>query len=152
DGIFLDSSNNNALLTGNTVHGCYIGINAEASGAIVSANNVYLNSNYGLDSDYGSNIPGIVFTGNTVHDNAHAGINVYNNNVLVIGNTVYGQIATYAVGIAASSGQVQQNVVFDNYDGIYSTGYYASSATISGNRVYANSHFGIHTYSQAVPV
>ena len=67
--------------------------------------------------------------GNRVYNNSNVGI-AANSNVVVSGNTVYGQSGAGDVGIYLSSGaQAAQNVVFGNYRGISASSGAARSRT-----------------------
>ena len=73
--------------------------------------------------------------GNKVHNNAEMGIRA-TGNVLVAGNTVYGQTGDRHTGIALSGATASRNIVYDNYDGIV-------GGTTENNRVFHNSHVGL---------
>ncbi len=74
--------------------------------------------------------------GNVVRDNAGHGIDA-RGNVLVAGNTVSGHRTAATTGIYLNFGTAQQNVVWDNYDGI------RGGVLTRGNRVYKNASTGI---------
>jgi hypothetical protein len=92
----------------------------------------------------GSTANQIVVQNNTIHDNGRFGI-IAGSFTLVTNNTVYGQSVPNppntgtgaSVGIYETGGTVQNNVVYNNTQGINSGGYV--SAPIQGNRVYGNS-------------
>ena len=144
--IFLDTSNDNALLTGNTVYDAATGISAAGVGDTVSDNTVYTTTT-GITSDFcTSGVTGVTISDNTVHDNSLVGIcTAYGGgteNVLVVGNTVYGQTGSQATGIKIAYGGVaQQNAVYDNYYGINFFDYGSGQAL--DNTVYNNSQAGI---------
>ncbi|MCC6640239.1 MAG: right-handed parallel beta-helix repeat-containing protein, partial [Deltaproteobacteria bacterium] len=86
--------------------------------------------------------------GSRVHDNTQAGI-VAGTNVLVAGNTVYGQssgsgtgivVGSYGYGGITSGGtaEISRNVVHHNETGIS-----GARGTVRENRVYESSRFGI---------
>src|SRR5205823_1408147 len=70
---------------------------------------------------------------NVVRSNFVTGIQT-STYVIVSGNTVYGHLANYGFGISANSSAVVNNIVYGNYDGIY------SDSRIDGNRVFANTY------------
>ena len=77
--------------------------------------------------------------GNRIHDNESYGVFV-RGNVLVAGNTVYGNAGWPEAGIDARYGaDIIDNVVFGNITGIINQ----VGGVVSGNRVYANSGTGI---------
>ena len=148
-GILVNTSNSDALLNANRIHGLPMGIDihqynydAGPARATVSNNVIYATSTGIFASGYGLAGPDhVTVSGNLVHDNSSCGIQAQYN-VLVTGNTVYGQSNPGAIGIEADYGvQVQQNVVFDNANGIY----LYNGSTASANRVYNNSNVGIYT-------
>ena len=141
--IVLDTSNDDAMLTGNTVYDAPTGINVAGVGDTVSGNKVYATST-GITSYFANwGVAGVTISGNTVHDNSSAGIDV-TGNVLASGNTVYRQ--TSGAGIVVWGGVAQQNVVHDNYYGI-SVSFYGVNGQALDNQVYNNSQAGIYVYS-----
>ena len=146
DDIFLDTSNDYTLLTGNAVHDAPTGISVAGIGDTVSGNAVYATST-GITSNFStSGVAGVTISDNTVYDNSSVGISTAynpagNDNVLVVGNTVYGQQGNGAIGIEVAYGGVaQQNVAYDNYYGIS----IVWSGQALDNRVYNNSQAGIY--------
>ncbi len=161
-GVYLTGSNH--TLSGNTIHDSSYGIrSAGGGGQIITGNTVYNNNSSGIHlSSNGSgtvvsgntvsgNGTGIDYSqsggtqgtisGNTVSGNSSTGIDA-NYNVLVSGNTVYGQSGSGDIGINLNSGAAAiQNVVYSNYNGIVGGG--SGNATINNNRVYNNSNIGI---------
>ncbi len=126
------------LFTANTLHDCAIGIQASGSGTI-SGNTVYAASNIGI---YVFST-GLVISANTVFGSS-TGIFTSDNysyyataSTLVTANTIHDN----TVGIELQYGAAAaSNVVYLNGTGIL-VGYGAS--TVSDNRVYANSGTGI---------
>ncbi len=125
------------------------GIRLTNVGAAVLENNEVYGNAVGIDvSNSGSGSPTVIGNanlalgkGNKVSGNSSTGINA-NYNVLVSGNTVYGQSGSGDVGINLDYGaQAIQNVVYSNYNGIVGGG--SGNATINNNRVYNNSNIGI---------
>jgi hypothetical protein len=167
-GIFLDSSNDNATLAGDTVYGVpggsstdnqNYGIDLYSNNDVVSGNTVYDNGYAGISANgiqnqvtgnlvYGNyigigvdgefNANNSIVSGNIVHDNASTGISA-SYAVLVTGNTVYNQSSTSAIGISGSSVTITGNIVYTN-----TTGISASSSTVQGNRLYNNSTVAIY--------
>jgi hypothetical protein len=163
EGIDLEPSNVRASITGNTVHddannnGGNAGLVLNAEHATVS-NNVFFNVNLGINASVGA----ATITGNTAYGNRYAGIVmsggagagvvISNNvvtgngvlgiygiyNVLVVGNTAYGQLT--GTGIQMYGGEARGNTVFDNRTGIDA---FAGEALVRDNRVYHNSGTGI---------
>ncbi len=154
--IFLDTSNDYALLSGNTVYDASTGISVAGIGDTVSGNTVYATST-GIISFGFSGMAGVTISGNTVSDNSSWGIfttynyqNGDNDNVLVVGNTVYGQTSSGTAGILLEYGGVaQQNVVYGNYYGILMEG---GDDQALDNRVYDNSQAGIYVVGEGVAV
>ena len=164
-GADVETSNNNATFSGDTVYGQSYGLYlSSVNNALLSGNTVYGNSSWGIEVYSGvqdvasannayANAYGIYVSGsgsgtaqqsqasgNTVHDNSSVGIAV-SGDALAVGNTAYRQMASGAYGLEVQSGAVaQQNVVHDNYYGIY---VYNSSQALN-NRVYNNSQIGIN--------
>ena len=129
-GMFVSGSGS-ALVQDDTAYdnqtGIYVYNSAAGSPAIVG------------DTNLSSN-PSVVTNGDKAYDNSSVGISV-SGNVLATGDTVYGQTGSGAYGIQVTSGAVaEQNVVYDNYYGIY---VYNSSQALN-NRVYNNSQIGIN--------
>jgi uncharacterized repeat protein (TIGR01451 family) len=123
----------NCTVYGNQDDGIYV----QGQDDTISGNQVYGNE-YGIFADgTGNSSDRITLSGNTVHDNTYFGIYAYDN-VLVAGNTVYGQNGNYATGIESYWAEVANNMVYSNYDGIY--GY---SGSIHNNRLYNNSNIAI---------
>ncbi|WP_291990075.1 right-handed parallel beta-helix repeat-containing protein, partial [Luteitalea sp.] len=166
-GIWLDGplgDVSNVLAHGNTQSGVYIqgttavsftdslvygngryGIELSGvSGARVEANEAYGNQ-YGIVVS-GSSTQTIIGNtdlslgrGNRVYDNTIAGISA-SNNVLVVGNTVWGHVGVNDFGIGVSSNSsAWDNVVYGNYTGITAS----STGSVNRNRVYANTSWGI---------
>ena len=125
-------------------------------GDTVSGNTVYATST-GIISFGFSGMAGVTISGNTVSDNSSWGIfttynyqNGDNDNVLVVGNTVYGQTSSGTAGIFLEYGGVaQQNVVYGNYYGILMEG---GDDQALDNRVYDNSQAGIYVVGEGVAV
>ncbi len=158
-GVFIDDSNADARVIGNSSHdngGSYFptdsGITIYGARGFVSGNEVFGNPN-GIIAAYRNGTANqITVSGNTVRNNSRSGIYA-SGDVLVKGNTVFGQSAAGAIGILVSNPtydttDVTQNVVHDNSEGIVTdgsgTGY---NITVERNRVYHNSVDGIRVYN-----
>jgi nitrous oxidase accessory protein NosD len=158
-GVYVGQDNADALLEGNAVHGNAVGMRLNFSvGAQVVGNEVWGNSGYldGYYRDYGGiwawawygSARSAEVVGNRVHDNAGNGIEV-RGRAWVVGNEVWGHMATDKAGINASrsdSGEtpeVRDNAVWGNYYGIW-----ANSAVAQGNRAWGNT-WGIYGNSDA---
>jgi autotransporter-associated beta strand protein len=127
DDIFLDASNDHALLSGNTVYDAPTGISVAGSGDTVSGNTVYATATGIYSYLTTAGVAGVTISGNTVYDNSSAGIYIYGN--------------ALATGIEVSSGGVaRQNVAYDNYYGISMNW----GGQLLDNRVYDNSQAGIY--------
>ncbi|MGA2256052.1 MAG: right-handed parallel beta-helix repeat-containing protein [Thermoguttaceae bacterium] len=134
-------------MTGNTVYdhsgtGIYDDA-GEVGGTAVTGNLVYGNTT-GINMQQETNAPPVLSTvsNNVVRNNVSTGIYAFAD-VLVSGNTVYGQSASGAVGIYSSyseSGGIANNVIYTNYVGI-ETDY--TGDTIRNNRLYNNSYAAI---------
>ncbi|MGA2498773.1 MAG: right-handed parallel beta-helix repeat-containing protein [Tepidisphaeraceae bacterium] len=161
-GLFLGNYNTGWLITGNSFHDNTNGnnqgkgIDLESSPGTVTNNKVFNESQVGIyvSGGAGSTISGnetyadgtgiqasgaLTITNNLVHDNATYGIYV-SGGALVIGNTIYRQIASGAAGIYLQGGEARSNIVYYNYNGIATIN---STNTIDRNDVYSNTNFGI---------
>ena len=164
-GIDLETSSDNASITGSTVHGSNGG-STWAAGIYIAADHPTISGN----TIYG-NLPDAVDTegqyatinDNVVYDNATYGIvgGVYGNNYVISGNDVYangdfksGETA-YGISVDAWNATVSGNLVHDNAgDGIEATG---TNTTGSGggavlavsNTVYGNTGTGVLVESYA---
>ena len=163
-GVFIDASNTDARVVGNRIHdngGSYFptdsGITVQAARGLVSDNEVFGNPNGIIAFYVNGAADGITVSGNTVHDNARYGIDT-NGDVLVTGNTVFGQSAAGAIGILVFNNtvyyrypgdpvEVSLNVVHDNSEGIVTDGVTSYNITLELNRVYHNSVDGIRVYN-----
>ena len=158
-GIFIDVSNADARVIANSIHdngGTYFptdsGITINAARGSVSGNDVFGNPN-GIIATYRNGaIDQITVSGNLVRNNSRSGIYA-SGDVLVTGNTVFGQSAAGAIGILVSNPtydttDVTQNAVHDNSEGIVTDGSGAGyNITVERNRVYHNSVDGIRVYN-----
>ncbi|MFM8582304.1 MAG: right-handed parallel beta-helix repeat-containing protein, partial [Planctomycetaceae bacterium] len=142
DGIF--TAGTDALIVGNDVSqagsGC-AGIYASGLRSRIRGNEVY-NAWYGIyltgNTIFSLN-DRIEVTGNLIHHNSSTGIHA-SYGPLVSGNTVWGQLGSSSIGIAARYGATaQENEVFDNTVGIDLFDY----GTVQANRVYRNTNTGI---------
>ena len=173
-GMFLEGSNDQATITGNTFYGLpggpasgdeqYYGLYLNSADVQVSGNTLYNHGSDGIlisttgtslvtDNHVYGNSTGIsastfsphslTVSGNLVHDNRQG---ISGSGVLVTGNTVYGHSAVESAGIRMSGGEVTQNVVHGNYQGIVTNG------LVQNNRVYNNADAGIvpHGHAQIV--
>ncbi|HEV3345215.1 MAG TPA: right-handed parallel beta-helix repeat-containing protein, partial [Pirellulales bacterium] len=159
-GVFIDASNNDAHVTGNRIHengGLYFptdaGIYVTAARAVVSGNEVFGNVNGILAVFRDAAADRITLSGNTVRDNARFGISA-SGDVLVTGNSVFGQSASGAAGIILYNNynptdilEVSHNVVHDNTVGIVTDSSGSGFAiTLGANRVYHNSQVGMQVF------
>ena len=119
------------------------GIDAYGWADTISDNNVYGNYNEGIvvnNGDWNAGCQSVV-SGNTVDNNLWGGSSNEidaTSNVLVTGNTVYGNGGR--TGIFVTNGATaSDNVVYGNYDGIVG----GSSASVIDNRSFANTDAGI---------
>ena len=154
-----------ALISGNTItNSQYAGIEVQGARTIVSGNQLANNNSTGIYANFGGprRADRIVVSGNTVH-HGNVGIQAgasasFTGSVLVTGNEVYNNLA---IGLYSTAGvETVDNRVHDNTIGIFSQhsglvrdnrvwhnaniGIVMDQATVSGNRVYANS-IGIQT-------
>ena len=160
-GIYIASSQD--TIPGNTVYNTgYVGIIVSGSSENVTGNTVYYNGSMGIAVYYGTTpdtISGntvygdptgiyvygyyfsnnVTVSGNTVYNNSSYGINA--SYAIVTGNTVYGQLASNAIGIQGYYSEISDNVVYTNVTGIY-----AQNGSVDGNRVYNNSAAGINAF------
>ncbi|MFC1782887.1 right-handed parallel beta-helix repeat-containing protein, partial [Planctomycetota bacterium] len=133
DGFSYSNGRYGIYLTANTLTG---------SGTLVSNNEVYDNTSHGIYATVNYSYDTITIKNNKVHDNLGYGIYAYND-VVVNNNTVYNQ-PNYA-GILLYNAAADSNVVHSNYDGI--EGHVYSSNTITNNRTYNNTRYGIFAYN-----
>ena len=126
-----------ATVSGNVLTNVNLGLNMSAGSGLVTGNTVYGNPQGMFIS--GNASPGVTVSNNIVVGNTYVGIYALSN-VVVAGNTVYGQVTSE--GIRLYGAMAHDNVVFDNLYGIND---YAGSSTIQNNRVYHNSSVGIIT-------
>ena len=145
-GVYIGTGNDDARVIGNRIHNnggvssSQTGVYFEAARALIEQNEVY-GQTIGINTFA---IPAgvanlAIIRNNTVRDNSSVGIRGYGN-TLVTGNTVFGNTAVNAVGIESTGGNITQNIVYGNYDGIRSA---VINVTVANNRVYQNSHWGI---------
>ena len=161
-GVYLDSSNDEAVFVNNRVHdngsyGWYLhGVRYEISGG-----EVYGNAGYGMVlygeghrvhgvHGYGNGYSAIHVSHsglwsevyeNRIHDNGSHGINV-SQNVLVRNNVVYGHTSGSSAGINLSGrAQAVSNEVYGNGAGITCD---SSESEVRDNRVYGNTSRGIN--------
>ncbi|MFI5378942.1 MAG: right-handed parallel beta-helix repeat-containing protein, partial [Tepidisphaerales bacterium] len=128
------------------------GIRYDNSGSVaVTGNQSYLNT-YGIQISTGYGTGATVGNtdltrnlGNIVHDNTTYGINA-SGPIVVAGNTVFGTgtfPGTNTVGINLQGGaSATENVVYNNYQGIYSNS--GGTAGITNNRVFDTAGTGIY--------
>jgi parallel beta-helix repeat protein len=143
-GVSIDTSNDNFLLSGGSVHNnVSTGILLRGDGDRVDGADVYGNAQWGVDASGANAAAAIVIAGSKIHDNTAGGIYAVSQ-VQVTGNQVFGHgaghigISLYYGGAVASG-----NWVYKNDIGIQN--YYGSVAT--GNEVYTNRAIGIQLYS-----
>lgn len=170
-GISLGATNDDAVLIGNRIHnqtGFFAnGIVVSAARVTISGNTLYQsgtngiyvrgaddtvtgNETYqqatGISANYdGDPAHRIVIRNNLVHDNASTGIDAQNS-VLVIGNTVFGQLNSNARGISNDGGntEITGNMIHDNDMGM------SVAALAHDNRVYHNTRIGIQTGASGI--
>ncbi|MGA2254402.1 MAG: right-handed parallel beta-helix repeat-containing protein, partial [Thermoguttaceae bacterium] len=144
NGIYLNSGYD--TITGNTVYdhsGTGISDSAGTVGGTAIAGNLVYGNATGIylqaNSGYGQLC---TVSNNVVRNNTGSGMSVHSN-VLVSGNTIYGQSANNAYGIYGDGGvEVANNVIYGNYYGIYT---YYGQLNIHNNRLYNNSYAAIST-------
>lgn len=150
DGITIESDSENTVVDRLTsFHNGGYGINIRSGITRLSSSEVFNNGSGIYVSGAGTGKPVVVGSadtagnpdlslglGNRVYNNVRRGIEALGN-VLVFGNTVFGQSGSEGVGIAGT--QIVQNVVYDNATGITS----GSGGVVSENRVYGNTDAGI---------
>jgi parallel beta-helix repeat protein len=145
-GIYLRSSSNNNIISGNIVQGSgSYGIRiSSSSNNTVTGNIVQGNGSYGIYLDSSSNNNTVA--GNTVQGNGSYGIRIYSsNNNTVVGNTVQGNddrgiVLHYSNNNTVTGNTVQGN----NYYGIHLNA--SNNNTVVGNTVQGNSFHGIYIY------
>ena len=140
-GVYLDSSNDHALISGNAVYGSSTGIYLAAAQDVADSNTVYqcstgiyVNGYYVSGTANQSRV-----TNNTVHDTSSNGILLYFN-ALAQGNTVYRTTGSGYGIYVYQGGTVQQNTVHDNIYGVY----VYNGGQVLNNRAYNNSQAGIY--------
>ena len=150
-GIGIDVGGSVGTISGNVVSqngsdGIHL---SNAGAAAIVRNQVENNLGAGITVSAGNNVLAVIGNsnlalglGNIVADNSRDGIDA-SGNVLVAGNTVYGQTGSWGI-YASGASQVEQNVVYGNYDGIGSDG-----GVVTGNRVYNNSTAGLYAWDNA---
>ncbi len=106
-------------------------------GGTVTNNQMLANTNDGIDISSANSAMLTTVSNNTITANGGCGITNGDTTALITGNTVSGQTNVGQYGIQGD-GQVQNNVVFNNYVGVYANG-----GTWTGNRVYDNKNEGI---------
>jgi hypothetical protein len=144
-GIYVTSSNDGAIITGNEVYrnnssGIVVSGVAQAS---ILANHVWGNNGVGIDASGPNNgVDRIEVVGNVVHDNNSTGISGQYG-VRIADNVVYGHANSaghYGIGVAYGNSLAEGNEVYGNGSGIN-----VYSAYVRDNRVYANADVGINT-------
>jgi autotransporter-associated beta strand protein/parallel beta-helix repeat protein len=154
-GIFLNNVNDSQL-SNNTVYnnantGIYVYNGARDQIGLAAANsgNDAYNNNYGIyvyDSSSAAADVDLV-QNNIASNNYYRGI-YGQSNVLIVGNTAYGQQNNSAAGIELYNVTAQKNTVYDNQIGIVTT--YYTNGTILNNTVYHNSVAGIEAYNASL--
>jgi hypothetical protein len=152
-GIWLGSDSERAVIVDNRLHGNWTGLDLDGAGATVSGNEAFDNSGAGLgvsgtgttvsDNTLYGNGTGIaasassgeqlVVSGNTVHDNTGWGISS-SGNVLIEGNTVYGQAGNGGISLSYGA-EARANVVHGNTTGIH---IWQNGGRVFNNRIYNN--------------
>jgi parallel beta-helix repeat protein len=137
EGVGISVRGTDSTVSDNTVYGSAVGIAIDGLRLTVNRNTLYGHGTGIVAVGSGEQVN---VTANTVFNNRAIGISAIGD-VLVLGNTVYGQTEPGGMGIFAFDRAVEvlENLVHTNYDGIYSV----SDATILRNRVYNNSRAGI---------
>ncbi|MCY2962325.1 MAG: right-handed parallel beta-helix repeat-containing protein [Planctomycetota bacterium] len=142
--IALATSNDEAIISRNTVSNgtdlpC---IDIHGNRSVVAENDVsggstgiYVSANSVTLADQ------IVVSNNRVHNSRDRAI-FGEGQVLIVGNTVWGQTTSTGIEVGPGS-KALNNTVFDNKVGIGSSIYNTGTATIEGNRVYRNSQSGM---------
>ena len=86
----------------------------------------------------------ITITNNTNHDNTTIGsISAY---TVASNNTIYNQTGSGQAGVQISGGELKNNVIYNNYYGIYGSG----NGLVDFNRVFNNSFEGIYGYGLTI--
>ena len=138
--------NNTPLVTGNIfTANASGGVNLFTYGGTVTSNQVFSNTDDGIDISTGNAADVTTVSNNTVTANGESGISISDSTALVTGNTVSGQLNNGQYGIFAFGGNIVGNTMFNNTVGIYADG-----GTTSGNRIYGNTDEGILIASGAV--
>ena len=145
-GLYVAAGNNDVQAIGNVVYGNTDGIAAWGQRMLVSANEVYGNSRYGVEADASmSTANHVTISQNTVHNNDTAGIYALYS-AQVVGNRVYNHAGSGRSGITIGAGvTARDNTVYNNYSGIQVAYTYSTGCLILGNRAYANTN-GVYAY------
>ncbi len=148
-GIYLSESSNNAI-SGNTVRENGYGITLESSSNNgISGNNIYSNTHYGILLE-NSNINTV--SGNTITNNEDGIYLINSSQNQITGNQISGSTGdpkyNHGNGIifsGSSSNTISgNNEITGNPTGIY-LGSSSDGNTISGNYIYSNTNYGIHS-------
>ena len=140
-GIYLGNGNtdeqvlNNTIFNNGTSGNSYTyGIQIYGARDLASGNQIY-GQNIGIDASYsGAAADAIAISNNIVRSNFVTGIQA-SSTVIVSGNTVYGQSATYGYGIYSHLPQPSSAISFTA-----TTTDIFSDSRIDGNRVFANTY------------
>ncbi|HEV3340661.1 MAG TPA: LamG-like jellyroll fold domain-containing protein, partial [Pirellulales bacterium] len=157
--IYLDASNDHAVLTGNSVHDNTLrgypnpplpAIYVAAADGLIDSNQVFGNA-AGIKVVYrGGEADRIVVSNNVVRDNDTIGISG-SSDVLITGNNVYNNTTGIYLynETQRNAGQASQNTVHDNQEGFLTDSFInAYGMSITSNRVYHNSVDGIHLFGR----
>lgn len=155
--VYLDASNDHAVLSGNSVHDNtlrgypnppYPAIYVAAADGLIDNNQVFGDA-AGIQVVYrGGEADRIVVSNNVVRDNDAIGISG-SSDVLITGNNIYNNTTGIYLynETQRNAGQASQNIVHDNQEGFLTDSFLnAYGMTISDNRVYHNSVDGIHLF------
>ncbi|MBW8894031.1 MAG: right-handed parallel beta-helix repeat-containing protein, partial [Burkholderiales bacterium] len=131
----------NSQLTDNSGYGAYL---YYPGAPRVQGNLFQGNSNTGLNFNVGGSTQALVGStdlaaglGNRFLNNGNGGA-YFSGNALVVGNVASGNLGNGVYGIGMSGGEMRQNVVYGNSNGVY-----MYSGTVAENRVYNNVGTGI---------
>ncbi|HEV8292420.1 MAG TPA: right-handed parallel beta-helix repeat-containing protein, partial [Tepidisphaeraceae bacterium] len=137
-GLIIDGTG--ASITNNDIRDhSNFGISVTGGGSLISNNDIR-GSSRGITAGTPSTVTNrITISGNVIHDNLTFGIDAARF-VLISGNKIYRHEGTNdaAINMTDSTSEARDNVVFDNYNGIF-----AAANVVIGNRVYNASNNAI---------
>jgi Ca2+-binding RTX toxin-like protein len=141
-GVWSGEGNSYVQIIGNRVFDNPVGISLRSDQSLARGNEVYANSQVGIDAPAVNGPPPIRhIEQNVVHSNGQYGIRNFAGytETHITGNTLYGHQTSTGIGIYSAGGTVRDNVAYSNTIGIR-----LGDSPAIGNRVFGN-QIGIDT-------